>query len=499
MNQPPPPTFSLRQRLGLILGPLLFIVFWFFVELPGLSEQGGAVLACTLWIASWWVTEAIPIEATSLLPILLFSLTGGADLETITSAYGHRLIFLFLGGFVIALAIERWDLHRRIALRIIWLVGTGAPRIVLGFMLATGFLSMWISNTATALMMMPIGLAVVRQIQQSAQAEGMDIPHMAKALMLAIAYSASIGGMATLIGTPPNLVFATVVENLLGGEVSFARWMMFGLPFAAGLMVLGWWLLVRVGFNLSSEAIPKGRQVVYRELRQLGPMSPEEKWVLAVFIFTAVAWITRSYLLNRLFPQLDDTIIAILGAMFLFVLPAPSQPGRRLMDWTQAVKLPWGVLLLFGAGLALAGAFSDSGLAEWIGQQLGGLEALPLILLVLIITALVNFLTEITSNVATASMILPVIAALASGLNIHPFGLMVPAILAASCAFMLPVATPPNAVIFSSDMVSMRDMIRMGFRLNLLSIVLIALYAFLLLPLLWGLDLGEFPADMRRP
>jgi len=262
MNPPPPPTFSLRQRLGLILGPLLFIVFWFFVELPGLSEQGEAVLACTLWVATWWITEAIPIEATSLLPILLFSLTGGADLATITSAYGHRLIFLFLGGFVIALAIERWDLHRRIALRIIWLMGTGAPRIVLGFMLATGFLSMWISNTATALMMMPIGLAVVRQIQRSAQAEGMDFHRMAKALMLAIAYSASIGGMATLIGTPPNLVFASVVENLLGVEVSFARWMIFGFPFAAGLMLLGWWLLVRVGFNLRTESIPKGRQVV---------------------------------------------------------------------------------------------------------------------------------------------------------------------------------------------------------------------------------------------
>ena len=499
MNQAPPATFSLRQRLGLILGPLLFMIFWYFIDLPGLSEQGEAVLACTLWIATWWITEAIPIEATSLLPILLFSLTRGADLETITSAYGHRLIFLFLGGFVIALAIERGGLHRRIALRIIFWVGTAAPRIVLGFMVATGFLSMWISNTATALLMMPIGLAVVRQMHFSAEGHEENQARIAKALMLAIAYSASIGGTATLIGSPPNLVFATVVENLLGVEISFARWMAFGLPFSIGLMVVGWWLLVRVGFKLTAEAAPGGREAIYRQLRQLGPMSSEEKWVLAVFSFTALAWISRSYLLNLLFPQLDDTVIAILGAMFLFVLPAPSQPGRRLINWTEAVKLPWGVLLLFGAGLALAGAFRDSGLAVWIGQQLEGLEALPLLLLILVITAMVNFLTEITSNVATASMILPIIAALATGLGVHPFGLMVPAILATSCAFMLPVATPPNAVVFSSEMLSMRDMVRAGFFLNLISIGLIALYVYALLPLIWGLDLGAFPAEMSQP
>jgi sodium-dependent dicarboxylate transporter 2/3/5 len=499
MNQSPPATFSLRQRLGLILGPLLFIICWFFVELPGLSPEGQSVLACTLWIATWWITEAIPIEATSLLPILLFSLTGGADLETTTSAYGHRLIFLFLGGFVIALAIERWQLHRRIALRIVYLVGTASRRIVLGFMVATGFLSMWISNTATALMMMPIGLAVIRELLGNTADPSVAHQRLAKALMLGIAYAASIGGMATLIGTPPNLVFASVVEKLLGTEVTFARWFIFGMPFATGLMALGWWLLVRVVFRLTNDPLPGGRAAIHRQLRQLGPMTPEEKWVLAVFLFTAVAWITRSYLLNRIFPELDDTIIAILGAMFLFVLPCPSHPGQRLMDWSQAVKLPWGVLLLFGAGLALAGGFSSSGLAAWIGLQLQSLEVLPMLLLILAITTVVNFLTEITSNVATASMMLPIIAALAAALDIHPFGLMVPAILAASCAFMLPVATPPNAVVFSSGMVSMQDMVRAGFRLNLLSIVLITIYVCLLLPLLWDLDLGSYPAEMLRP
>lgn len=486
--------FSLRQRLGLALGPVLFIVFWFFVDLPGLAPEGQAVLACTLWIATWWITEAIPIEATSLLPILLFSLTGGADLETTTSAYGHRLIFLFLGGFIIALAIERWQLHRRIALRIVLLVGTASRRIILGFMLATGLLSMWISNTATALMMMPIGLAVVRQLGGEREGASPLQQRFAKALLLAIAYAASIGGMATLIGTPPNLVFASVVEELLGVEVTFARWFGFGLPFAALLLLIGWWLLVRGVFQLDATPLAGGRDTVHRQLRQLGPMTPEEKWVLAVFAFTALAWITRRYLLNRLFPHLDDTLIALLGAMFLFVLPAPSHPRQRLMDWQHTVKLPWGILLLFGAGLALAAGFRDSGLAEWIGSHLHALELLPLLLLILVIAALVNFLTEITSNVATASMILPIIAGLAAALDLHPFGLMVPAILAASCAFMLPVATPPNAVAFSADLITMRDMVRAGFWLNLLSILLITLYVFFLLPLLWGIELGEYPA-----
>ena len=464
-----------------------------YLHPEGMSREANAVLAATLWIAVWWITEAVPIPVTSLLPIVLFPLTGGLDLSTTTAAFGHRLIFLYVGGFMIAIAIERWNLHRRIALRIIHLIGTNMSRIVLGFMIATAFLSMWISNTATSVMMLPIGMAIVAQLEGDARLPIDTAAAFGKALMLAIAYSASIGGMATLIGTPPNLVFAGVVQELYDIEITFAHWFLFGLPISIVLLAICWRYLVGLAYPLHDGAFPGGRAEIERQLQQLGPPSYEEKAVAIVFALTALAWITRSFLLERWLPALDDTIIAIAGAVALFVLPARNRRGERLLDWESAVKLPWGIILLFGGGLALAEGFKASGLAVFIGSQLTLLQGVALILLLFVLIAAVNFLTEITSNVATTAMILPILAPLALTIDVHPFTLMVGATVAASCAFMLPVATPPNAVVFGSGYLRIPEMVKAGIWMNLISIVLLTLFVYFALGYLWGIDLGTFP------
>ncbi|MEM9986781.1 MAG: DASS family sodium-coupled anion symporter, partial [Bacteroidota bacterium] len=394
--------------------------------------------------------------------------------------------------------IERWNLHRRIALNIIYRLGTNPSMLVLGFMVATGLLSMWISNTATSLMMLPIGMAVVKQLSDKEAEAAMATP-FAKALMLGIAYAASIGGTATLIGTPPNLIFAGIVQDLFGIEITFVQWFRFGLPFSVIMMSLCWWLLTQRMFKLSSKDITEGKEVIKQQLKGLGPISAAETWVLVIFSLTAFAWISRSYLLKPILPGIDDTIIGLIGATLLFMLPAPGQEGRRLLSWKDTQKLPWGILLLFGGGLALAAGFKQTDLATWLGDQLNLLMGLSLILVLLAVTAMINFLTEITSNLATASMIMPVVAALAISLGWHPYALMVPAILAASCAFMLPVATPPNAVAFGSGYLRMGDMIRAGVWLNLLSILLIVAWVYLYLPGIWDLDLQSVPAEFQLP
>jgi sodium-dependent dicarboxylate transporter 2/3/5 len=479
------------RRLGLLAGPALFFVTWLFFEPAGLSGPGRAVLATTLWTAVWWVTEAVPIPVTSLLPILLFPLTGGLDLGATTSAYGSPMVFLFLGGFILAIALERWNLHRRIALNIIAAVGTSASRLVLGFMLAAAFLSMWISNTATTLMMVPIGMAVVSQICSAQPGDG----RLGKALMLGIAYAASIGGISTLIGTPTNVLFTGAIMEFYGTEVSFAGWMLLAAPLAMVLLVLCWLYLTKIALPLAGEVGEP--QAVHSQLRALGPLSHEERMVALIFGLTALAWITRSFLLTPWLPGISDTAIALMGAATLFLVPARSQPGSALLDWESAARLPWGILLLFGGGLALAAAFKSSGLADWMGGRLAGMEGLPLWLILLATVALVNFLTEITSNVATASALLPILASLSLAIDVHPYGLMIGTTLAASCAFMLPVATPPNAIVFGSGCIGMRDMVRAGFAMNLLSIALIVVYLYWVMPWLMDLDLSHFPAAFQ--
>ncbi|RAL22711.1 SLC13 family permease [Thermoflavimicrobium daqui] len=489
-----PPKLETRQKVGLILGPLLFLLILIFGNFPGMGYEAKAVLASTVWIATWWVTEAIPIPATSLLPIILFPITKVTEVKDVTADYGDTTIFLFMGGFIVALAMEKWNLHKRIALTIISWIGTKADRIVLGTMAATGFLSMWISNTATAMMMVPIGLAIIYQFSAVLK----DHPDVdtsqgnfpfGNSMMLGIAYAASIGGLGTLIGTPPNAIFAAQVKKLYNVEVSFATWMLIGVPIVIILLALTWLYLVKIAFPMKVKEIPGGKEVIQKEIQTLGKTSSEEKMVMVVFTLTALAWITRDFLLDLWIPGIDDTMIAIVAAVVLFLLPAKSQPGKMIMDWDTAKKLPWGILLLFGGGLAIAGGFKDSGLTKWIGEQLTGLQGVSFILVLTLVVTLVIFLTEITSNTATATMMFPIMAAFASAIAVHPYGLMVGAGLAASCAFMLPVATPPNAVVFGSGYVRIGTMAKAGFWLNIISIIVIVLAIYFIMPPVWGIDL----------
>jgi len=475
------------KKIGLISGPLAFILILFFFHPEGLNPQANAILASTIWIAIWWITEAIPIAVTALLPIVLFPLTGGLELSETTASFGHKYVFLYVGGFIIAIAIQKWNLHKRIALNIINFIGTNVVNIILGFMVATAFMSMWISNTATAVMMLPIAMAIVTQLRDNPDTIEDENKIFGKAIMLGIAYSASIGGIATLIGTPPNLVLAGVVEETFGYEITFTQWFKFGFPISIVLLFLCWKYLTSFAFKFKQKAFPGGRAEISKQLRALGQISYEEKLVAIVFALTAFAWVTRDFLLKLVVPAIDDTIIAMISAVIIFLLPTKNKK-RRLLNWEEAVKLPWGILLLFGGGMALAAGFKDSGLALWIGTQMTLLDGVSLFLLLFILIASVNFLTEITSNLATTAMLLPVLYPMAMTIDVHPFILMVSATVAASCAFMLPVATPPNAVVFGSGYLSIPDMVRAGIWMNLLSIILLSLIVYFFLPFLWDFD-----------
>ncbi|WP_235357024.1 SLC13 family permease [Bacillus alveayuensis] len=495
-------SYSGRQKVGLILGPLLFFLILNFFHPEGMSKEALAVLASTTWIAIWWITEAIPIPATSLLPIILFPLTGALDVGTTTSSYGNDVIFLFMGGFLIALTMERWNLHKRIALSIISMIGTNMERLVFGFMLATAFLSMWISNTATAMMMVPIGTAIVYKVKEAVSKENLasktnDAETFAKALMLGIAYSASIGGLGTLIGTPPNALFAAVAGELFDVTISFSTWMLFGVPIAALLLIGSWYYLTKIAFKMKLKNFPGGKEVIQSELKSLGKLSFEEKIIFTVFLFTSIAWISRSFILSKWIPGINDTIIALIGAVILFAIPSKNKPGAFLLDWETVKKLPWGILLLFGGGLAIAAGFKETGLAQWIGEKMTLVSGIHFILILVVVTTIVIFLTEITSNTATATMILPIMASLASAIGVHPYALMVASAIAASCAFMLPVATPPNAVVFGSNYLKIGDMARAGFWLNVVSIIVIAFLIYLWMPIVWGIDIQHYPADFK--
>lgn len=490
------------KRIGLFLGPALFVLMLLFFNPEGLSSEGVAIAASTVWIAVWWITEAVPIPVTSLLPLVLFPLTQGLDVKETASSYGDETIFLFMGGFMIALAMEKWNLHRRIALTIISVIGTNSDRIVLGFMVATGFLSMWISNTATAMMMVPIGLAIIYQFSETLK----DDPSVdttpqnfsfGKALMLGIAYSASLGGISTLIGTPPNTLLAGAINTMYGIELSFAKWMLFGVPLAWTFLFIAWFYLVKFAFPTKVKQIPGGREVIDDQRTALGKASTEEKLVLTVFALAAFSWITRTFFLAKFIPGISDGVIAITFAILLFIIPSKNKKGDFLLDWDTAVKLPWGILLLFGGGLAIASGFTESGLSEWIGTQLTGLQGVNLLVVITLVTALVIFLTEITSNTATASMMFPIMASLAVALGFHPYALMVAAAVAASCAFMLPVATPPNAVVFGSGYLRIPDMAKAGFALNILGIVLVTVAIYILLPIAWGIDFSVIPDALQ--
>ena len=484
------------KQIGIYLGPVMFFLTLLFFNPPGLNDASRAVLASSLLIAIWWITEALPIAVTALLPMILFPLTGGMELADTTAAYGHKLVFLTLGGFIIAIAIEKWNLHKRIALHIISYIGTDLKMIILGFMVATAFLSMWISNTATSVMMLPIGIVIIKQIQDNSDFSGPASNTFAKALMLSIGYSASIGGVSTLIGTPTNMVLAGAISQIYDYEISFLEWFIFGFPLSIMILFFSWYYLTRIAFSFKQKRLPGGRAEISKLKKDLGKITFEQKAVSFVFFAAAFCWITKNFLLKNIFPRIDDTIISIFFATLLFLINVKGKK-EKLLKWEDTQRLPWGVLLLLGSGMSFAKAVDSSGLSIWVGTQISAFGTMNLFLLLVLLITVVNFLTEIASNMATIAMMLPILAPIALEFDLHPFVLMVAAAAAASCAFMLPVATPPNAVVFGSGYLKINDMVKNGFLLNLTSIVIIALMVYFALPILWDLVPDEFPKSLN--
>ncbi len=475
-----------RRALGLWLGVAAFALLLLFPVDPD-NPAASRLAAVAFLMAIWWVTDAIPLFATALVPLVLFPFLGIMSGRATAPIYFNSTIVLFIGGFMIALTMEKWNLHRRIALNIIRVVGGGPARIVLGFMIAAAFLSMWISNTATAVMMVPIGLAIVLQIED--QAAGDEARPLSVGLMLGIAYGCSVGGLTTLVGTPPNLSFVRIFEILFpdAPTIAFGQWMIVALPIGIVLLAVVWLFLTQVFFRVP-EGVSVDNTVVEREHARLGPVSFEERWVLAVFAVTALLWVFRVDLQIGLFtvpgwsrllpaPELiDDGTIAITMATVLFLIPARNRKkgDTRVMGPDVIPRLPWNIVLLIGGGFALAAGFQETGLAQLVGNQFGGLGALPTFVMILLVCLALTFLTELTSNTATTEMILPILASVAVATGTHPLVLMVPATLSASCAFMMPVATPPNSIVFGSNRISVREMARTGILLNLIGVVVIA-------------------------
>ncbi len=492
--------------LGRILGVVIAVtIFWLPTDwVGGMTPAAQATAAVALLMATWWMTEAVPLPVTALLPLLLFPSLGVMTFDESAVPFANKFVFLFMGGFMLARAVERWGLHRRIALLTVLAAGTQPTRLIAGFMMATAFLSMWISNTASTVMMLPIGMSLVALIGDRLRGDDHsgrvkhdpgdhgklepdvepsptqgDSSNFAICMMLGIAYAASIGGVATLVGTPTN-VFLAGFAQAHEIEISFGRWMLFAAPLAAVMLLLTWLLLTRLVFPIRVRQIPGGRQLIRNELTKLGAMSRGEWTVLAVFSATAVAWVARGTLakwswLTEQVPMvatISDTQIALVAAILLFIIPVDFGKGIQALDWKTAKSIPWGVLLLFGGGFSLARAVTASGLADWIGGNVGRLADQPALAIVIGVTVMIVFLTELTSNTPTVAALLPVLYSVAIGVGIEPMLLMVPATVAASCAFMLPVATPPNAIVFGSGHVSIQAMIKAGVWLNVLAIVL---------------------------
>ncbi len=470
----------MRGRAGRVLGPLVFLMLVLLPPPDGMSSAAQHLAAVALWMAIWWITEAVPIPATALLPIVLFPLLDIMPAATVTQAYSHHLIYLFMGGFMIAVTMERWNLHRRIALHLISRIGTAPLRLVLGFMAATAFLSMWISNTAAAMMMVTIGIAVLKQLLPGGDHQNEPLGN---ALMLGIAYAASIGGVATLIGSPPNAILAGVLEQQYQVRIGFADWMLFALPLSLVMLLLTWVYLTRIAFRLDRRVMPEAAGLIQTQLQDLGVMTTPEKRVAWVFGLVAMLWITHGLIDWAPLRAVRDSTIAIAGALALFIIPAGRGQSGALLDWKTAVRIPWDIIILFGGGFALAAGFSETGLTVWLAEQLHVLKDVPEFWMMLAVGLLVIFLTELTSNTATASLVLPVLGALALALQMPPPVLMVTAALCASYAFMLPVATPPNAIVFGSRCIGIVQMARAGFFLNLVGVILITVFVYLWLPL----------------
>ncbi len=485
----------MTRRIVLALGPLFLIATLIVNPLGGMVEPAWRVAGLAAWMATWWLTGVIPLEATALLPVVILPLIGTGSVREVTAAYADPIIFLFLGGFLLAVTLERWELHRRFAIATVRRVGTDAPRVVLAFMISSAVASMWISNTATAVMMLPIAMALIggsaegRKGEVGGQAGGRAGGQhgFGTALMLGIAYACSIGGVATLIGTPPNAILAGAASELIGHEISFAGWMIVGLSISIPMLACCWLLLIAV-FRVRGE-VPGLKATLEKEQSEFGALSGGERFVLGVFGIAALSWVLRAPKtigdlripgLSDFVPGLSDPAIAIAAALVLFAVPLPRSRFTTALDWETARRIPWGILLLFGGGLALAGAFQSSGLSDWVGGQLQSMQGVPLPLVVLTTAAVFVFLTELTSNTATAALGMPLMVGVAQGLGLEALPLMTAAALAASMAFMLPVATPPNAIVFGSRAIRSKDMARAGVGLNIISILAITLVVWIL-------------------
>lgn len=465
----------LMQYFMLLIGPCVMLMTCVIDPPTGLSVAAFRTAGLAFWMASWWVSEVVPIPATALLPLVFSPLADIAAIKTVAAPYAHPLIFLFLGGFLISIAMERWGLHKRIAINTMLYAGSKPSLQILAMMLVTAFLSMWMSNTATAVMMLPIALSIIHLVQQS----NPDNNGFGKALLLSIAYGASIGGIATLIGTPPNALMAAYLSDSYQIEIGFAQWMMVGVPLSLTMLIICWLWLTKFAYKVDKTSLGAEKvdtkSLFSSQLIELGKIQRAEKGVLCVFVLAAVCWMFRPLLADFTGLKISDTGIAIAAALLLFVLPANKGSDERILDWQSATAVPWGVLLLFGGGLTLAAQIKSSGLAEYIAHMIEGASAIPLVLSVLVIATLITFLTEITSNTATAAGFLPLLGPVAESVAGTPLVWVIPAAIACSCAFMMPVATPPNAIVFGSGQIQMRDMIRSGFILNIIAIVLITL------------------------
>lgn len=468
-----------RQWIGLGAGALLCVVMLCMPPPSDMPLPAWRTAAVGILMAVWWMTEAIPISATALLPLALFPLLGIADIRGAAAPYANPLVFLFLGGFLIAAGMQRWNLHRRLALRIIAMMGPRPYAILAGFMIASAFLSMWVSNTATALMMLPIGLSVAELVRRT---DSKEVEHFTIGLMLIIAYSCSIGGMATLVGTPPNAFFAGFMLETYDMSVGFVEWMQIGAPMVLIALPIMYFVLTRGVYPVKIREIPGGAAFIRSELTAMGRMSRPEKMVMALFVTAAVLWMARP-LLSPAVPGLSDAGIAMGVGLLFFLLPVNVPKRVFLLEWNDAERLPWGLLILFGGGLSLAAAINDTGLASWLGAQADLIENWPVFLIILAIATTIIFLTELTSNIATVAAFLPIVASVGVGLGESPLVFAVPAVLAASCAFMLPVATPPNAIVYSSEYVTIPRMARAGILLNILFVFLVSLIGYVLLPL----------------
>ncbi len=476
------------KPVPILIGLAVFALLLILPAPEGLTIEGWRVVAMASLMIVWWITEALPVPATALLPVALLPTLGATSGGAATAPYGDPVIFLFMGGFFLALAMEKWNLHRRVALNIISRTGSQQHRIIGGFMIATAFCSMWVSNTATAVMMLPVAMSVAKLIEDRGGSRKFSL-----ALMLSIAYAASIGGVGTLIGTPPNALLAGALNQSYGYDIGFARWMIVGVPVMLLMLAGSWLFLTRISIRLERGEIEGADELFRSQLDGLGSWSKAEIRVGIVFLITAAAWVFRTFL-DDYIPGLTDTSIAIIAALALFLIPSGARHGGALVDWSTARNLPWDVLILFGGGLSLAAAVVSTGVDGWVGAQIGSYaQVLPILGIVVLVSVVVLVLTEFTSNTATAAAFIPIVGALAVSLSENPLLLTVPAALAASMAFMLPVATPPNAIVFGSGKVTIREMAREGLWLNLLALIAISGLAYWLMIAFFGITLGELP------